>query len=127
MTRQVPTALLSPAELKLREIQSREAPAVLSMATPVSIPTVLQAAVELALSEGFAAISRSKVADRAGVSRGTVSNAYGDMPGLCEAVMKEAVAKGHLKLIAQGLAARHPIAMGASDDQKRQAAAYLTA
>lgn len=107
MTQQVPAALLSDKGPKL--------------------VTVLQAALDIALLEGFAAISRSKVADRAGVSRGTVSNTYGGMPALCDMVMKEAIEKGHLKIVAQGLAVRHPIAMCVSDRLKQEAADYLTA
>jgi AcrR family transcriptional regulator len=88
---------------------------------------VLAAAVAVAQAQGFAAISRSKVADYAMVSRGTVSNAFGGMPELCDAVMRHAVVHRLLDLVAQGLATKHPVALAAPDDVKTEALASLAA
>lgn len=85
---------------------------------------VLDAAVVEARTMGLQRIRRDTVARRAGVAAGTVNNAFGNMSGLREAVMREAVSKEHLDIVAQGLALRDPIAMEAPHILKVRALAH---
>lgn len=88
---------------------------------------VLNAAVAVAESLGFAAFTRSDVAAQAGVATGSVNNAFGTMDGLRDAVMAEAIAREMLPLVAQGVAARHPAALAATPELKARALASLAA
>ena len=88
---------------------------------------ILNAALELAEVEGYQWITREAVAVRAGVSPGTVNNVFKTMRGLKRAVLKAAVDRGILPIIAQGLADRHEIALSAAADVRAKAAALLTA
>jgi AcrR family transcriptional regulator len=88
---------------------------------------VLEAALELAQERGFAGITRDAVAERAGVAAGSVNNAYGDMNGLRDAVMANAVARELVDIVGAGLAAGHPAARNAPDDLKARALAKLAA
>lgn len=87
---------------------------------------VLEAAVAEALAVGYQWITRDDVAARAGVSNATVSNAYGKMTDLKRTVLREAVRRPVLAIVAQGLADRHPIALDAAPHVKEQALATLT-
>lgn len=88
---------------------------------------ILEAAVSLAGERGYQHITRSDVATRAGVATGSVNNAYGTMDKLRDAVMETAVARGICAIVAQGLAAGHPVARGAPQDLKDSALASLAA
>ena len=87
---------------------------------------VLEAAVQAALVHGYQWITRDDVAERANVSTATVSNAFGTMPDLKRAVLREAVRRPVLAIVAQGLADRHQIALDAPPHVKEQALATLT-
>ena len=87
---------------------------------------VLDAACGLVETEGLAAFSRSRVAAYARCSLGTVSNAYGDMQSLRDAVMQEAVTRPILSVLAQGLAMGDPIARAAPEHVRQAALASLT-
>lgn len=86
---------------------------------------VLDAAYAIAAESGMAALNRDSVATRAGASTGTVSNAFGSMDGLREAVMGRAVECEALALIRQGIALQHPVALAAPADLQRRALAAL--
>lgn len=88
---------------------------------------ILAAAVALAGERGFRSFSRDDVAKAAGVSAGSVNNAYGTMDGLHDAVMSHAVEQKHAAIVAQGLAIRHPAALAAPADLKESARASLAA
>lgn len=89
--------------------------------------SVLEAAVALASERGFRKYSRSEVAKRAGVADGGVNWAFGTMDGLHDAVMRAAVERGLLPIVAQGLALQHPTACAAPPDLKASALASLAA
>lgn len=82
---------------------------------------ILEAAFQIATSQGYDALRRDKVANRAGVATGSVSHHFKDMDGLRTAVMQEAVNKRNLNIIAMGLAQSHPVAMSAPAELKREA------
>lgn len=88
---------------------------------------ILTAAVELARGIGFQWITRDQVAEVAGVSVGTINNAYGSMRGLKRAVLQHAVDTEIVEIVAQGLADGHEIARGAGADLKARAAAHMAA
>lgn len=88
---------------------------------------ILEAAAQLAAERGYTNITRAEVAERAGVADGSVNNAFGTMDGLRDAVMQKAVADHHAGIVAQGLAARHPLAVAAPQWLKDQATAALAA
>lgn len=82
---------------------------------------LLDAALALAESDGFSKLSRSKVAASAGRGRSTVSFAFGTMDAFYDAVMGEAVKRRSLRVVAEGIALGHRVALAAPDDLKRQA------
>ena len=88
---------------------------------------ILSAAFALAAERGYRSYSRDDVARAAGVSAGSVNNAYGTMDGLHDAVMARAVAERHHAIVGQGLALRHPAALAAPQDLKDSALASLAA
>lgn len=89
--------------------------------------SVLEAAVELAGSHGYAKITRQQIAERAGVAVGSVNNAFGTMEALRDAVMATAVARGIARIVGQGLADQHPAAVAAPPELKQSALAALAA
>lgn len=86
---------------------------------------VLEAALTLAEEVGYAQITRAAVADRAGLSRASVSVTYCGMVGLRREVMSEAVSRGLVRIIAQGLAVGDPVARSAPHSLKQAAAEAL--
>lgn len=88
---------------------------------------ILDAAIECALEDGYQWITRGAVAAKAGVAVGTINNAFGDMIGLKRAVLKAAVERGIIKLVAQGLGDGHPIATAAPPEIKAQVVALMGA
>jgi AcrR family transcriptional regulator len=88
---------------------------------------LIAAALEIAERDGFAALSRAKVAARAGMKPSTVSMAHGGMGAFYDLVMGAAVKERRLRIIAQGLALGNRIARNAPDDLKRAALASLDA
>lgn len=76
---------------------------------------ILAAALSLAenTSVGFERITRDGVAQAAGVSAGTVNVYFRDMPTLRSELMRYAVSKANIRVVAQGLLAKHPEALRA--------------
>lgn len=88
---------------------------------------VLDAGVALAEKYGMQAVTRPRVAAESGLSTGTVSNAFGSMDALRDAVMAAAVDREIIVIVAQGLAERYPAALNAPADLKQRALAKLAA
>jgi len=88
---------------------------------------VLDAAVSLAERFGMQAVTRPRVADESGLSVGTVSNAFGTMDALRDAVMAAAVEREIIPVVVQGLAERYPAALNAPPALKQRALANLAA
>lgn len=87
---------------------------------------ILEAAIAEAKEQGYQWITREAVAKRAGVSVGSVSNAYERMVFLKRAVLRAAIDREILEIVAQGLADGSEIARGAPSDLKQRAAVHLT-
>lgn len=86
---------------------------------------VLEAAIVEAEAEGYQFITRDAVAKRAGVSAGGVNNAFGTMLGLKRAVLREAIRREILPIVAEGLACKSPVIAEASPELIERARAAL--
>lgn len=87
---------------------------------------ILDAALTLATHGRYDRITRREIADAAGVSPARVSLLAGDMEGMRTAIMEAAVTAGQAIVVAQGLADRHPAALAASEELKKEALATLS-
>lgn len=86
---------------------------------------LLDAALHLAESLGFHRVTRDALAAHCSVSAGTVSRYFGSAADMRAAIMRTAVTRGIVALVAQGLAANDPQACGAPQALKQQALEYL--
>lgn len=82
---------------------------------------MLDAALKLAEQYNYRELSRDRVAEAVGCSPALVSLYFGRMDTLRDDVMRAAVERGVPAVIAQGLAARDPIAQGAESGAKIRA------
>jgi AcrR family transcriptional regulator len=86
---------------------------------------LLEVALRLAAAQGWNAITRDDIALAAGVSPGLVSARLGTMDAMRRSVMRAAVTRGLVAIVAQGLAVRDRHALRASDELRAAAAAYV--
>lgn len=82
---------------------------------------ILTYAVGLAEEKGFDKFTRAELAEVAGVSEGLISLYFNDMDGLRNAVMRAASRDNNHRIIAQGIAASHPVALALPVEIKRKA------
>jgi AcrR family transcriptional regulator len=87
---------------------------------------ILSAALDLAERKGWQTLTRDGIADHAGVSPGLVSLHMGTMNKLRRTVMRAAVQRERLPIVAEGLAVRDAQALKASPELQRKALATLT-
>lgn len=78
----------------------------------------------LAEKEGIQNVSRAKLAERSGMSEALLSY-YWTATGFRADLLAAAILRENLTVIAQGLALRHPIALGAPLALRQAAAATL--
>lgn len=86
---------------------------------------ILAAAVALARTDHYAALTRLKIAEKAGVSMGLVTNYFGTMQKLRRSVMRAAIAQEIPEIVAQGLANGDPHAKKAPPELRTRAATLL--
>ena len=86
---------------------------------------ILMAAIELAALYGYQELTRDGIALHAGVSMGLVTRYFPTMQQLRRDVMRHAVKREILPIVACGLAIRDPHALRASEDLRRRAAASI--
>lgn len=67
---------------------------------------LIAAALAVARRDGYATMTREAIASEAGCSTGQVTTVLGTMPQLRRAVMRAAVARRDLQVIAQGIVAK---------------------
>ena len=91
------------------------------MSRKIENAIILKAAIEVAKEDGFDKLSRNAIVEKAGVSAGRVSQAYGTMNKLKRAVMRHAVQHKILEVIAVGLGIQDKTAMKAPAEVKRLA------
>ena len=82
---------------------------------------ILDAAVSLALSDGMCAVRLIPVAERAGITNGLVSHYFGTVKRLHRAVIRHAIHRELLPIVAQALAAGDSDARKAPDALKQRA------
>lgn len=87
--------------------------------------SLLPAAIEAAKRHGFLHVTRAQIADQAGCSAALVSRYFGTMPDLRRTIMRYAVKHEVVELVAQGLAAKHPHALRASEGLRQRVAEYF--
>ena len=85
---------------------------------------LIDAAMPLAEQYGYDSVSRSMVAEAAGISESLVSR-YWTAPDFHAALLEAAIVRENLTVLAQGLAARHPVATSAPLELRQAAAATL--
>lgn len=88
---------------------------------------ILDAALKLAQAEGFGIVSRDKIAKVLECAPGTVSHHFGTMTQFRRALMRHAIEKENLAVLAQGLAAKNEHAQKAPAGLKKRALASLAA
>lgn len=86
---------------------------------------ILNVAVRMAMDHGYTKITRANVAEGAGVSVGLVTRYFGTMCQLKTAIMRRAVKKGLVTIIAQGLANGDDHAKKAPQELRSEAATLL--
>lgn len=82
-------------------------------------------ALALAVNSSYLKVSFRDVAERAKLTKGAVIHHFKSVEELRAAIMDEAVYRGDLKVVAEGLVHNHPRAMSAPEKLKREAANYL--
>ncbi len=86
---------------------------------------IITAALDVAERVGYKQMLRKEVADEAKCGTGTVSLHFGTMTQLRTQVMRHAIKRKRLKVIAQGLAHNDQRALKAPENIKREAIATL--
>lgn len=97
-----------------------------NLASHVRKEQILDAALVEAQIHGYKGVTREAVALRCGLATGTVTKHLGTMVELKRSLMRAAVTREILPLIAQGLADRNPHALKASPELKARALQSLT-
>lgn len=82
---------------------------------------ILAAALALSGVYGYNKITREQVATAACCADNLISHHFGTMPNFRRDIMREAIRRGNLVVLAQGLAARDPHAQKAPTELKEQA------
>ena len=93
----------------------------------VRIEEIIAAGLVLAETKGYQQVTRADLAQAIEVSEGTISQHFGTMARFRRSLMRAAVHKRNLVVIAQGLAARDGEALKASDHLRDAAANSLKA
>lgn len=93
----------------------------------MSKPLMLDAAVSLALRVGYMNVTRKMLAERCETANSTVSYHFGSMEKLQTAIIKRAIEKRLLVVVAQGLTARDWHALRAPQELKDAAARIIAA
>jgi AcrR family transcriptional regulator len=88
---------------------------------------ILDVAIMLSLRSGYHNLTRQTIAAEAGVATGTVSYHFGAMEKLRDAVMREAIRKRYLLIVAQGLTNANWYAQNAPEELRKAAAKFLAA
>lgn len=88
---------------------------------------ILEAALHCAGIAPYHTVTREAIGARAGCAPGTVSHYFSTMTKLRRALMREAVARGLVSIVADGLAQRDPQAAKAAPETLRAARVALAA
>lgn len=88
---------------------------------------ILDAAVRTASSMGFMRMTRDDIARTAGCTGGLVSARLGSMEKVRVEVMREAIRREVLSIVAEGIALRHRDALKAAPELRQRAVTSLSA
>lgn len=96
---------------------------------PVAVrrDAILNAAIAEAVALGLGKIRREGVAIRAGVSNGLISHHFNTLTQLRRAVIREAIQRKELKIIAEAILDKDPLTHKLDPELKAQAAAFIMA
>jgi len=86
---------------------------------------ILDAALNVAAKVGYQRMTRDQIAAAAGASPAAINQRFSTMTMLRRDVMRAAIARGVVAVVAQGLADGNAYAKKASTELKQQAAALL--
>lgn len=86
---------------------------------------IVAAGLRIAINRGWKALTRDGVATEAGVSFAMVNFRFGTMTQLKRAVMREAIRREELRVIAQGYVSDDPTASKIDNDLKTRALSSL--
>ena len=86
---------------------------------------ILEAAIKAAQKHGFVAVRQKDIAEEAQCGFGTVSLYFSTMKQMRRAVMRAAIARGLLPIVAQGLGCMDPDARKAPPELKEKALKLL--
>lgn len=95
------------------------------LAPDIRAEQLLTAALELAGESNYLTVTREAIAKRAGVAPGLVSRYFGCMSALRRGIMRAAVERECVAVIAQGLSSADAIALSAAPSIKNAAANHL--
>jgi AcrR family transcriptional regulator len=87
---------------------------------------LLYTAIDLSVRFGYKYLTRTKVAKKAGVTDALINHYFGTMKNLKKAVLREAIDKEIIPVVAQGLALRDPLALKISKTLKDKTLKYIT-
>lgn len=90
------------------------------------VADIVSVALHLAESQGLHNVTRGGIAKKAGVSEALVSYHFGTMPQLKRKLIREAIARPNLRVLAQALAMHDSHAMRAPDELKKRALATIS-
>jgi AcrR family transcriptional regulator len=86
---------------------------------------LLDVALALAEEIGYKDVNRMNLAAQCDVSPSLISHYYDSTENLRGAIVRAAVRRENVAVVAQGLSAKHPDAMKASDELKELVAQYI--
>lgn len=86
---------------------------------------LIDVALKLAAKHGLANVRRDQIAEAADVSPGLVSHALGTMTEMRRTIMRQAIAREVLPIIAEGIVAKDKTALKAPDALRKRALAAL--
>lgn len=86
---------------------------------------ILACALDEAKRVGYMNVDRGHISRRLDISRGTITRYFGALPHLRAAIMRAAITQGCVQVVAQGLAARDPLAQAAPERIRQLAIASL--
>lgn len=86
---------------------------------------VLESALALAQRDGYRKIRREDVAEQSGIAVGSVNLAFGTMQQLRDAVMTEAINRGLVGIVAEGIGNSDALAKAAPLSLRKKAIEFL--
>lgn len=86
---------------------------------------ILAVAMDIAIKQGYDNVTRERIATQAGISTGLVNHAFSTMTKLRRAVMRAAIQRELLPIVAKGIAEGCSIAHGADNTLKSRAMRWM--